>query len=65
VILLMGAEINAFFAEQIRVTPDNVAGMIHQLTSQLPATEKQRREQAPPSPQRTEPKDLPPMREAS
>src|SRR6266566_15062 len=64
VILLMGAEINAFFAEQIRVTPDNVAGMIHQLTRQLPATEKERREQAPPSPQRTEPKDLDPMREA-
>jgi membrane protein len=65
VILLMGAEINAFFAEQIRVTPDNVAGMIHQLTRQLPATEKERREQAPPSPQQTEPKDLHPMREAS
>jgi hypothetical protein len=65
VILLMGAEINAFFAEQIRVTPDNVAGMIHQLTRQLPATKTERREQAPPSPQQTEPKDLPPMREAS
>jgi len=65
VILLMGAEINAFFAEQIRVTPDNVAGMIHQLTSQLPTTEKERREQAPPSPQLASPKDLHPMRAAS
>lgn len=65
VILLLGAEINAFFAEQIRVTPDNVAGMIHQLTSQLPTSEKERREQAPPSPKRPEPKEIPPLREAS
>ncbi len=65
VILLLGAEINAFFAEHIRVTPDNVAGMIHQLTSHLPATEKDRREQAPPSHKRPEPKDIHPMREAS
>ena len=64
-ILLLGAEINAFFAEHIRVTPDNVAGMIHQLTSQLLATEKERREQAPPPHKRVEPKDIHPMREAS
>jgi membrane protein len=64
-ILLIGAEINAFFAERIRVTPDNVAGMIHQLTSHVPTTEKDMREQAPPSHKQTEPKDIHPVREAS
>ena len=65
VILLIGAEINAFFAEHIRVTPDNVAGMIHQLTSHLPTTEKDMREQAPPSHKRPVPEDIHPLREAS
>jgi membrane protein len=65
VILLLGAEINAFFVEHIRVTPDNVAGMIHRLTSLLPATEKEKREQASPSHQRTETEEMHPLREAS
>jgi membrane protein len=65
VILLLGAEINAFFAEHIRVTPDNVAGMIHQLTGQVPPTEKERPEQAPPSHQRKGPEERHPLREAS
>src|SRR5438552_3372304 len=34
VILLLGAEINAYFAEGVRATPDNLAAMVHQLTSQ-------------------------------
>jgi membrane protein len=49
VILLVGAEINAFFAEGVRATPDNLAVMVHNLTSHLPATKKDRLEQAPPS----------------
>jgi YihY family inner membrane protein len=38
VILLLGAEINAFFAEHIRPTPDNIAVMIHKLTSHPPTS---------------------------
>lgn len=41
VILLLGAEINAFFAEGVRATPDNVATMVHELTSQLPTSKEQ------------------------
>ena len=39
-ILLLGAEINAFFAEGVRVTPNNLAVMIHELTSHLPTSEQ-------------------------
>ncbi|HEY6287779.1 MAG TPA: YihY/virulence factor BrkB family protein, partial [Ktedonobacteraceae bacterium] len=40
VIQLLGAEINAFFAEGIRATPDNLAAMLHQLTSHSPTSKK-------------------------
>jgi len=49
VILLLGAEINAFFAEGIRATPDNLAVMVHKMTSHEPKTQQEIREQAPPS----------------
>ena len=49
VILLLGAEINAFFAEGIRATPDNLAIMVHKMTSHEPKTQQEIREQAPPS----------------
>jgi membrane protein len=65
VILLLGAEINAFFAEGIQATPDNVAAMVHQLTSHLPTTEKDQQEQAPPSHKNVEPKDIRPKSEAT
>jgi membrane protein len=45
VILLIGAEVNAFFAEGIRALPDNLAGMIHDLTSSAPANGKDTQEQ--------------------
>jgi len=64
VILLLGAEINAFFAEGVQATPDNVAAMVHQLTSHLPTTEKDQQEQAPPSHKHVEPKDIRPKSEA-
>jgi membrane protein len=63
VILLLGAEINAF-SEGIRATPDNLAAMVHQLTSHLPTTEKDQQEQAPPSHKHVEPKDIRPKSEA-
>jgi len=58
VILLLGAEVNAFFAEGVRATPDNLAVIVHQLTSHLPTTEKAIQEQAPPTHKNVEPKDI-------
>jgi hypothetical protein len=57
VILLIGAEINAYFAEGIQVTPDNLAVMVHKLTSHLATSQKDVREQAAPSHRDAEPKD--------
>ena len=65
IILLLGAEINSFFAEGVRKTPDNVAVMVHQITSHLPTNEKGQHEQAPPSHKDVEPKDINPKSEAS
>lgn len=64
VILLLGAEINAFFAKDIKATPDNLAAMVHNLTSHLPTTEKDMHEQATPSHKQTEPGDIRPKSEA-
>ncbi|HLJ33104.1 MAG TPA: YhjD/YihY/BrkB family envelope integrity protein, partial [Ktedonobacteraceae bacterium] len=58
VILLLGAEVNAFFGEHIRVTPDNIAAMIHDLTSHLPTSEKAMQQQATFSHKNEEPKEI-------
>lgn len=58
VILLLGAEINAFFAEKIRATPDNIPAMIHQLTSHLTTSEQAQREEATPDHRDEEPKEI-------
>ncbi len=58
VIILLGAEVNAFFAEGIRVTPDNVAAMIHGLTSHLPTSKKAMQQQATFSHKHEEPKEI-------
>lgn len=58
VILLLGAEMNAFFAKGIRATPDNLAAMVHKLTSHLPTTEKDMHEQATPTHKDEEPRDI-------
>ena len=65
VILLLGAEINVFFLEGVRATPDNLAAMVHQLTGHLPTSEKAMQEQAPPSHKNEEPKDILPTSEAT
>ena len=64
VILLLGAEINAFFAEKIKATPDNLANMVHSLTSHLPTTQEDLHEQATPSHKQVEPKVIRPRSEA-
>ena len=44
VILLVGAEVNAFYAEDVRGTPTDIAGLVHQAT--LEADKQKRIEQA-------------------
>ena len=64
VILLVGAEINVFFAEGVHATPDNLPAMVHHLTSHLPTSKKAIQEQAPPSHKNQEPKVILPKSEA-
>lgn len=64
VILLLGAEINAFFAEKIRATPADIPTMIHNLTSHQPTSEQAVQEQATPSHKEEEPKKVIPESEA-
>ena len=49
VILLIGVEINAYFAEGIQSTPDNLAVIVHKYTSNLATSEKAAQAQAAPS----------------
>ncbi len=60
VILLIGAEINAYYAEGIQSTPNNLAVMVHQLTSHMAPTKEAVQQQAPPSHKGEEPKDVVP-----
>ena len=46
IILFLGAEVNAFFAEGVRSTPYDVPTMIHLLSSHLPTSEEDVKEQA-------------------
>ena len=46
VILFLGAEVNAFFSEKIKATPDNLAVMVHKMTSHLAPSEQAVNEQA-------------------
>ncbi len=64
-ILLLGAEINAFYAEGVRTTPDNVAAMVHQLTSHLPTSKNEIQEQPSPSHKNIEANAIRPKSEAS
>ena len=60
VILMIGAEINAYYAEGIHSTPDNLAVIVHKYTSHLATSKKQVQEQAPPSHKGARPKDIVP-----
>ncbi len=44
VILLAGAEVNAFYAQGKRALPDNLAVMVHEFTHGLPKEEEDRQE---------------------
>lgn len=60
VILLIGAEINAYYAEGIQSTPDNLAVIVHKYTSHLAPSKQAVQEQAPPSHKGAQPKDIVP-----
>jgi hypothetical protein len=59
-ILFLGAEVNAFFAEGITATPSDLVTMVHELTSHLPTTEKDVKEQAAADHKDEPPKDIRP-----
>jgi hypothetical protein len=63
VILLLGAEINAYVGDDIRVTPANIPAMVHQLTSHLPTNEQDVLLQATIGHKDTEPKAIRPKGE--
>ena len=63
VILLLGAEINAYFGENIRATPASVPEMIHTMTSHLPTSAKGVREQAAIGHKDEKPKEIRPKEE--
>ena len=48
VILLLGAQINAFFAEGIQKTPQSIAGLVHKETTNDEKSAQEQHVQAPP-----------------
>lgn len=54
-ILFLGAEVNAFFAEGIHTTPYDLVTMVHMVTSHYPTSETDLQEQAATSHKRKEP----------
>lgn len=62
-ILFLGAEVNAFFVEGIRSTPNDLATMVHLVTSHLPTSEKDVKEQASSSHKNEVPKEIRPQPE--
>ena len=60
VILLIGVEINAYYAEGIQSTPDSLAVIVHKYTSHLATSEEAAQAQAAPSHSGVEPKEIVP-----
>jgi len=65
VILFLGAEVNAYFAEGIRATPYDLPTLVHEMTSHLPTSEKAMREQAAASHKEDQPKVILPKNDAT
>jgi YihY family inner membrane protein len=64
-ILFLGAEVNAFFAQGVRSTPYDVPTMIHLLSSHLPTSEQDVKEQAAADHKDEVPKEIHPKRDES
>src|SRR5436305_59811 len=65
IILFLGAEVNAFFAEGVRNTPCDLATMVHLVTRHLPTSEKDVKEQASITHKDEVPKEIRPRPEQS
>jgi uncharacterized BrkB/YihY/UPF0761 family membrane protein len=64
-ILFLGAEVNAFFAEGVRNTPYDLVTLVHLVTSHLPTSEKDVKEQASVDHKEEVPKEIRPKPEQS
>ena len=65
VILFLGAEVNAYFAEGIKATPNDIPTMVHLMTSHMPTSEKEMKEQAATTHKEEQPKVVLPKNEAT
>jgi uncharacterized BrkB/YihY/UPF0761 family membrane protein len=59
-ILFLGAEVNAFFAQGVRDTPGDLATIVHLVTSHLATSEEAVKEQAAADHKDEEPKEIRP-----
>src|SRR5947209_6336808 len=62
-ILFLGAEVNAFYLEGVQITPYDLATMVHLVSSHLPTTEKDVKEQASATHKNEVPKEIRPKYE--
>lgn len=63
VILLLGAEVNAFFAEGVKATPFDLVTMVHVMTSHLPTSEQEVKQEATATHKDVPPKEIVPKNE--
>ncbi len=61
-ILYLGAEVNAFIAERVHETPEDLVSMVHTVTSHLPTSEEAVQEQASATHKEEVPKEIRPKR---
>ena len=64
-ILFLGAEVNSFVAERVHETPQDLASMVHTVTSHLPTSEEAVQEQASATHKGEVPKEIRPKRRQS
>lgn len=62
VILFLGAEINAFFAEGVTVTPQDLVTLVHTMTSHLATSEQAVKQEAAASHKHVPPKEIVPQK---
>ncbi len=63
VILILGAEVNAFFAEGVKATPHDLVTMVHEMTSHLPTSEQEVKQEAAATHKNIPPKEMMPKNE--
>jgi membrane protein len=63
VLLFLGAEVNAFFAEGVKVTPYDLVTLVHEMTSHLPTSEQKVNQEAAATHKNILPKEIMPKNE--